>query len=157
TEAGRPSRRAGFECATYASPQPWLTLDADLAFSQARFTDADSAGEHIPGAARAIVSAGAAVGHGQGVFGDLRVRYFGPRPLIENNTVRSDSTHIVNAQVGYRFAKGLRITLDVFNLFNSPASDIDYYYASRLPGEPLEGVPDVHTHPLPPTLPRGGV
>ena len=157
TEAGRPSRRAGFECATYASPQPWLTLDADLAFSQARFTDADSAGEHIPGAARAIVSAGAAVGRSHGVLGDLRVRYFGPRPLMENNTVRSDSTHIVNAQVGYRFAKGLRITLDVFNLFNSPASDIDYYYASRLPGEPLEGVLDVHTHPITPRMARVGV
>jgi hypothetical protein len=36
----------------------------------------------------------------------------------------------------------------VFNLFNSDASDIDYYYASRLPGEPFDGVLDVHTHPV---------
>jgi hypothetical protein len=34
---------------------------------------------------------------------------------------------------------------------NARASDIDYFYASRLPGEPMEGVEDIHTHP---TLPR---
>jgi len=26
-------------------------------------------------------------------------------------------------------------------------SDIDYYFASRLPGEPLEGVSDIHFPP----------
>ena len=29
-------------------------------------------------------------------------------------------------------------------------SDIDYYFASRLPGEPLDGVDDIHTHPTAP-------
>ena len=31
------------------------------------------------------------------------------------------------------------------------ASDIDYFYTSRLPGEPAEGVDDIHFHPV---LPR---
>lgn len=30
-------------------------------------------------------------------------------------------------------------------------SDIDYYFTSRLPGDPLKGVVDIHTHP---TVPR---
>jgi hypothetical protein len=30
-------------------------------------------------------------------------------------------------------------------------SDIEYFYASRLPGEPVDGVADIHLHP---TLPR---
>ena len=30
-------------------------------------------------------------------------------------------------------------TLELFNIFNAEASDIDYFYASRLPGEPFEG------------------
>ena len=34
---------------------------------------------------------------------------------------------------------------------NAPDSDIDYYYASRLTGEPLDVVDDIHLHP---TLPR---
>ena len=29
-------------------------------------------------------------------------------------------------------------------------SDIDYYYVSRLPGEPLAGIADIHTHPSEP-------
>jgi hypothetical protein len=41
--------------------------------------------------------------------------------------------------------------LDAFNLLDAAASDIDYFYTSRLPGEPLDGVDDIHTHP---TLPR---
>ena len=40
---------------------------------------------------------------------------------------------------------------DVFNIFDSTASDIDYFYTSRLRGEPDGGVDDIHFHP---TLPR---
>lgn len=45
----------------------------------------------------------------------------------------------------------MRFAVDVFNLLNAADSDIDYYYASRLPGEPPAGVADIHTHPA---LPR---
>jgi hypothetical protein len=82
-----------------------------------------------------------------GWFGSLRWRYFGPRPLIEDNSVRSQSTSLVNARVGYAVAKQVRAYVDVFNLFDRKASDIDYFYASRLQGEPAAGVSDV---PLPP-------
>jgi hypothetical protein len=41
--------------------------------------------------------------------------------------------------------------MDVFNLLDAGVSDIDYFYTSRLPGEPSEGVEDVHFHPA---LPR---
>ena len=44
----------------------------------------------------------------------------------------------------------MKLTLDVFNLFDRRASDIDYHYASRLPGEPAEGVEDRHFHPVEP-------
>ena len=57
----------------------------------------------------------------------------------------------MNLQAGYQNAKGVKLALDVFNLFNAADSDIDYYYTSRLPGEPLAGIDDIHTHP---TLPR---
>jgi len=38
--------------------------------------------------------------------------------------------------------------VDVFNLLDRKASDIDYFYASRLQGEPAQGVDDVHFHPV---------
>ena len=40
--------------------------------------------------------------------------------------------------------------LDVFTLFDRKASDIDYFYASRLQGEPAGGVDDIHFHPVEP-------
>jgi hypothetical protein len=57
----------------------------------------------------------------------------------------------VNLEGGHKLAKNAKISLDVFNLLNAADSDIDYYYASRLPGEPADGVNDAHFHP---TLPR---
>ena len=52
--------------------------------------------------------------------------------------------------MGYKFSKNLKVALDVFNLFDRNGSDIDYYYASRLKGEPAEGVNDIHFHPVEP-------
>ena len=40
--------------------------------------------------------------------------------------------------------------IDVLNLLDSTDDDITYWYASRLPGEPAEGVEDYHFHPLEP-------
>jgi hypothetical protein len=61
---------------------------------------------------------------------------------------------VVNARVGYRFDNGIRVQLDALNLFNSNDHQIDYFYASRLPGEPAEGVNDIHFHPVEPTSVR---
>jgi TonB-dependent receptor-like protein/carboxypeptidase family protein len=149
TEAGRPSHRDGLEWTNYYSPLPWLTLDADLASSRARFTNDDPVGDHIPGSLETALSGGIAM-HSSRLFGSLRVRYFGPRPLIEDESVRSKSSTLVNGQFGCRFGTSLRATVDVYNLLNAEVSDIDYLYTSRLPGESLSGVVDVHTHPAVP-------
>jgi len=87
----------------------------------------------------------------------VRVRYFGPRPLVEDNSVRSRATSAVNLGGGYKFSRGMRVVVDVFNLLNAEDSDIDYYYRSRLPGEPAEGVNDIHLHPTPPRTVRLGM
>ncbi|MCC7124708.1 MAG: TonB-dependent receptor [Acidobacteria bacterium] len=151
TEAGRPSHRYGVEWANYYSPVPWLTFDADLSASRARFTDADEAGDFVPGAVAMVVSGGATVTNLKQMFGSLRWRYFGPRALIEDNSQRSKATSLVNLDLGYAVRPGLRIALDAFNVFNARNSDIDYFYTSRLRGEPAGGVDDIHFHP---TLPR---
>jgi hypothetical protein len=151
TEAGRPSRRIGVEWSNYGRVTPWLTWDADLAWTNARFTDDDPFGDHIAGALDRVVSAGVTVEAKQPVFGSLRVRHFGPRALIEDASVTSRSTTLWNGELGYRFSDRARLVLEVFNIFDADASDIDYFYTSRLPGEPEEGVEDRHTHPA---LPR---
>ncbi|HEY6617769.1 MAG TPA: hypothetical protein VIZ32_24750, partial [Vicinamibacterales bacterium] len=61
---------------------------------------------------------------------------------------------LLNLEAGYQIQKNLRVNLLVFNLANSTVSDIDYYFASRLPGDPSGGVDDLHTHPSPPRTAR---
>ena len=150
TSPSRASRRAGIEWNNHYRAMPWLLLDADLSASRARFTQDDPIGNHVPGSVGKVVSIGATVTQYGPWFGQFQLRYFGPRPLIEDNSRRSASTTLSSLRVGYRISPGTKVALDVFNLFNRKASDIDYYYTSRLRGEPVGGVDDVHFHPVEP-------
>jgi len=151
TVPSRPSQRHGVEFANYYSPRKWLVFDADVSLSSARFTVHDPAGDYVPEAVGTVVSAGATLDGFHRAFGSLRWRYFGPRALVEDDSVRSNATSLVNLQAGYAIARNSKLAFDVYNLLNAPDSDVDYFYTSRLPGEPLAGVADIHTHP---TLPR---
>ena len=130
---------------------PWLALDFDFAWTKARFTNADPAGDYIPGSPALIMAAGFELGDpNSGWYGGLRWRYFGPRPLVEDNSVRSKATSLFSGRIGYAFENGIRVQLDAFNLLNRKVNQIEYFYTSRLPGEPPEGVDDRHFHPAEP-------
>jgi outer membrane receptor protein involved in Fe transport len=154
TEASGASKRYGLEFNNHYIATPWLLFDADIAVSRARFNaeqgDALNAGRYIPGSVDTVVSLGATVTDYGPWFGHFHLRYFGPRPLIEDNSQRSKATTLAYLRAGYKINKDWKIALDVFNLFDRKASDIDYYYASRLRGEPAQGVNDIHFHPVEP-------
>jgi hypothetical protein len=63
---------------------------------------------------------------------------------------------MVNARVGYRFSE-LELYIEGFNIFDRRDSDVDYFYRSRLPGEPVAGVEDMHFHPVEPLAVRAGL
>jgi hypothetical protein len=151
TEASRPSRRYGVEWANYYDLTRWLAIDADLSVSNARFTDSDLAGRHIPGSIETAVAAGVSL-HDlpclPGLSAALRLRYFGPRPLLEDESVRSAPTALLSARVAYEFVKNWTISLEAFNLLDEEDNDIEYFYTSRLPGEAAAGVDDRHFHPV---------
>jgi hypothetical protein len=153
TEASRPSQRKGVEWTNYYRATPWMTAELDLSLSRAKFTDDDPAGNHIPGALDRVVSGAITFEPSRQLFGSIRVRHFGPRPLIEDGSVASESTTIWNGEVGINLSKRARLLFEGFNLLDSKVADIDYWYTSRLPGEPLGGVDDLHTHP---SIPRTG-
>jgi outer membrane receptor protein involved in Fe transport len=146
TEANRPSRRQGVEWANYWTPLPGLTVDLDLSYSRARFTDSAPEGNRIPGAIERTAALGVAYDDAGPWFGGLRLRYFGPRPLIEDDSVRSSSSTIVNARLGWRAGKRLEVIADVINLLDRRFNDIEYFYESQLRGESAP-VADIHQHP----------
>jgi hypothetical protein len=148
-EPSRPSRRTGVEWTNYYQFNDRLQWDADLAMTQARFTDFNPAGEHIPGAIGNVFTSGPTVRLTDRITWGLRLRYFGSRPLIEDNTVRSNTTELFNMHVGYTGPR-MRASCDFLNLLNSKDQDITYFYTSRLPGEPAAGLADRHFHPVEP-------
>jgi outer membrane receptor protein involved in Fe transport len=153
TEASRESERRGVEVAAIWNPIQWLIIDADLAWSKARFADEDAAGDRIPGAVDSVSSVGIAIDHPSGWFGGARFRHFGKAPLIEDNSVRSEPTTLVNLEAGYRFAKRYKISAAVYNVFDSKDSDITYFYESQLANESAP-VEDIHFHPVEPRTVR---
>jgi hypothetical protein len=149
TEAGPASRRTGVEITNYIYPNRWTAIDLDLSFSKARYTGVPEGEDFIPGALNRVISAGISInppgGVASGPFGSFRVRHFGPRSLIEDNSVKSDQTTIVNGEAGYKFSERLRLILEGFNLLDAEVSDIDYFFESRLKDEPAP-VEDIHFH-----------
>jgi outer membrane receptor protein involved in Fe transport len=96
-----------------------------------------------------VLQTGVSAELSSGWFGSLHLRYFGERPLIEDGSVTSDDATVLNLRAGYQ-TKKWSLKLDVLNLLDSNDHDIDYFYASRLPGEPAEGIEDIHFHILEP-------
>ena len=149
TEPSRPSKRTGIEWTNHYRPKSWLLVDLDLSVSRTRFSDEDPVGDYIPGSLEKVASFGVTVDSIGPWYGMLQYRYFGPRPLIEDDSVRSKPTQITNLRVGYKLDPKWRVHMDVFNLFDRKDSDIDYFYESQLRGEAAP-VEDIHFHPVEP-------
>ena len=153
TEAARPSRRYGLEWGhVYKFNHAW-TLDADLTWSKARFTTDAPESTLIPGAVTRTANLGLRYQPAGRWSAALRVRHVGPRPLLEDGSLQAPAAWLANARVGYSLTAHTRLSLDVYNLLNSPSNDIEYAYASQLAGE-LQPVVDRHLHPTEPRAAR---
>jgi len=124
-----PTRRYGVELANWYTPTNWLTIDADYAWSHARFTDKEAAGEFVPEALVTTFDGGVAVHDLDGALSawsaGLRLRYFGPRPLTQDGIIQSRSTTLVYGDIGYRIDPDWTVGFDVFKLLGARSSDID--------------------------------
>lgn len=147
-EAGPATERYGIEWSTYWTPVDWLMLDNELTWSQGRALGVGGDDE-IPGSVPFTLNTGITVGKAEGFFGSLRSRFFSERPLIEDGSEMSRPSWQLNARVGFR-KNDWEVAVDCLNLLDRDDNDIEYYYASRLAGEPAAGIEDVHLHPAEP-------
>ena len=128
---------------------PQRLIDADLAWTHARFAATDPAGDRIPNAVDKVASIAVAVRDVGPWSASVNWRYLGSGALIENNSVRSDASLTTNLRAGCSLGATSELTLDVFNLFDRKVNDVEYFYTSRLPTESLP-VDDKHVHPAEP-------
>ncbi|MCY4755016.1 TonB-dependent receptor [Pelomonas aquatica] len=149
TEPNRPSTRRGIEWNNRYVPMRWLLVDADLAWTHARFADFDAAGDRIPNAVDRVGSIAVTLRELGPWSASLQWRYLGTGALVEDNRVRSRPSLTTNLRVARKLRARGELTLDVFNLFDRKVNDIEYFYASQLPGEAAP-VADRHVHPAEP-------
>lgn len=158
-EPAGATRRSGIELSGFWKPLAWLSFDAALTASHARFVDAPGA-DRVPGALDSTAEVGATA-----LFdtwnASMRVRHLGPHALGEDNSVRSSGTTLVNLRTAWtprQWGDGrLEVFAELLNAFDSRRKDVDYFYASRLPGEPAEGVEGLHSRVVEPRSLRVGV
>ena len=156
TEVNGATRRVGVELAGFWQPIEWLAANFSYTYTDAEFKDAPAGENLIPGAVESSAMLGLNGAWDNGLFASLRGRYLGKAPLVEDGSVWSSASFLVNAGVGYRW-QDLEFRIDGFNLLDSNDDDIAYYYPSRLAGEPAGGVEDVHFHPFEPRMVRASV
>jgi hypothetical protein len=152
-----PTRRVGVEWNNEIHATDRLTLTADGAMTHARYTDFEPLGDFVPEAINGVAILGINWKATERLDLSVLHRYFGPRNLTQDGTVHSHSSDLTQFQVRWRPTRRLTFTADIFNVFNRKTSDIDYYYISRLQGEPAEGVAGIVTHPVEPMQVRMGL
>jgi hypothetical protein len=157
TEVNDGSRRYGVEFTTFWQPNEWLAANFTYTYTDAEYLSGqEGGGREIPGAVESSAVLGLNGTWENGLFASIRGRYLGRAPLVEDASVLSSSSFLLNAGVGLRW-QDFEFRIDGFNLLDSDEDDIAYYYTSRLPGEPLDGVDDVHFHPFEPRMFRASV
>lgn len=152
TEVNDGSRRYGVEMAAFWQANEWLAFDLTAATTDAKFNLDNN--NYIPGSVGAVLGAGTTVTLDNGLTASLRLRHFGSAPLVEDNSVRSEATTLVNFGAAYDISN-YTIEFNIFNLLGSNDRDITYFYESQLSGE-ATAVSDIHYHPVEPFTVRLG-
>jgi outer membrane cobalamin receptor len=161
-EANAPSRRQGVEVSAQYRPFRWIELNTDLAFSRARYNASAEAlanfgldGPYIANAPSFIGSVGILVDNLGPWYGGLQWRRLGAYPVSDGDQFPVDKGYSeFNLDVGYKISARCKLQVSIFNLFNEKANAAAFYYTSRLPGEPVEGITDFQVHPLEPISAR---
>lgn len=141
TEPKGASRRHGIEWSNYITPADGWIVDADIAWSQARFKEAnvDNGGRRVPNAIPLTASLALTADSGGTWFGGVRLRYLGAYALEETGEHKSSPFWMANIKAGYRITPTLQVTLDILNLFDKKANDIEYWGGACSRSEALAG------------------
>ncbi|WP_235912814.1 TonB-dependent receptor [Croceibacterium salegens] len=157
-EPSDPGRRRGYELTAFWKPNGWLALDGVWTGTHSRYVGLPKGEDFVPGALESSGEIGVSA-----LFPDwnasMRVRYLGPHPIIEDNSQRGEPTTLLNFRAAWtpQRGHGWEVYAELLNALDSKRDDIDYYYATRFPGEPVDGVEDRNSRIVEPRQVRVGI
>ncbi len=146
------THRLGAELDVFWQPTGNVTIDLNAAKVRSRFSGFPSGEGFVPNTHGFVLGAGVTYVSESGVTASVRARHFGDAPLIENNSIAHKDTTLVNLGMSYDFHR-FSLSLDIFNLFDTKADDIAFFFESRLQDEEIP-VEDLHFHPVEPVSVR---
>ena len=155
TEPNGASKRHGIELNNHLILNRWLLIDADMAWTHARYADANANGEmgdFIGNAVSRVGLLGVTL-HELGPWSaGLITRFIGSYPLSQDGTLTTPSAIVSNLLVKRAITPRVTVQLDVLNVFDRKFYDIAYEQDYRVtptaainptgvtvhPGEPRE-------------------
>lgn len=152
TEPRGPSHRDGWEIAAKARVLDWLTFTGDVTTTNASFTD----GKAVPLAPLLTARADLTARLPWGLATSLAMRYLGNRYADEGRQQTARGYTLVDFSARYQY-KALEAFVSIENLLNAEWRDSQFFFTSRLPGEPAGGVADIHFTPGTPRAVLGGL
>jgi hypothetical protein len=153
--AGPGSHRIGYEINATYQVLRWLEFYGSFSQDRARFVTpyndgTGHVGYFLPNAPFATGSLNIFVKNLGGWSAGLEYRYLGAFPLSADDRVQGSGYGEWNGDIHYGLAAGWSVAAGIFNILNSKANAMEYWYVDRLPGESAGGEADVHVHPLEP-------
>jgi outer membrane receptor for Fe3+-dicitrate len=145
TTANGASRRYGVEWNNHAVFGQHFLIDADLAWTHARYADANAngaAGNQIPNAVPEVALVRATARDFGPWTATIEERYIGGYPASQDDTIRSPSSLVTNVRVQRQLSPAVKVSVDLLNAFNVQYYDIVYQQ-------------DYRTSPTGPVVPSG--
>jgi len=154
TEARGRTHREGVEFGVKVQPLDWLSFTGDFTYTtKAEFVDT---GTPIPLAPIWTARADITVRLPWGLSSSFEMRYLGDRPADEERQFTARGYTLFNWTGRYRY-RNLEAFLSIENLTNVQWREAQFAFTSRLPGEPAQGVNDLHFAPGAPRSFLGGI
>lgn len=139
TSEVRPrSRRHGIEGELRVRILDWLTFKSDVTLSHAVYSD----GGQVDQAPRFTAYGSLIAKHPSGLSAELRMASLGRRYALDGDpSVLLHGYAVFDLGVRYRW-RFLEVAFALQNLTDADWPSAEFYFASRLPGEPPEGIED---------------
>ena len=135
TSPNGASKRTGVEWSNHWDACRWLLVDADLAWTHARYAnmnDNGATGDMIPNAVGKVALLRAAIRDAGPWLAGIETRYIGQYPLSQDGSLTAPSAIVTNVRVRREISSRMAVSLDALNLFNRQYYDIAYQQDYRV-------------------------